>query len=426
MRKALIVIVFTHLLNILHAQKDLDMFPKPHPWRGNNQFLNYVLKKYPIADTIYFKIPLTFWIYTDKNGFGPGPVQIKQQIKMLNKFFNQYNHTGLYFYVAKINFVKNRRHLTMGYFFENFFTTTKYHIPGTVNIHLVRNIKIFSKNNNIGGTYNSLTQALIITTSNFPTGLAHEMGHYFGLLHPHRNWNRGKLFAESVSRTRTVPLSHKRNCEVRGDYLCDTQAQPDLSLFCDENCNYIGHITDPWHQPYHPDTDNIMSYFKNKHCRKHFTRMQIAVMLYNVTINQYAKFWRNIPQNNKFFPDKYEPDNYPQIATLLLPEQEQYHNFNCLPTGKETLFDTQDFFKINFVKKGLTFIKISKAKNLFPQLKLTIYDNFLVPIFTRYITDPTIIKLPDLEPNIYYIKIQQINRPKTCNLYDYKIKLTVY
>lgn len=421
-----VVIVLLLWINFVFAQKDLDFFPKPHPWRGNNEFLNQVLKKYPVADTIYFKIPLTFWIYTDKNGFGPGPVQIKQQLKMLNKFFNTYNHTGLYFYVAQINFVKNKRHLTMGYFFENFFTTLKNHIPGTVNIHLVRKIKIFSSNNNIGGTYNSLTHALVITTANFPTGLAHEMGHYFGLLHPHRNWNKGKLLAESVSRTRTVPFSKKRNCEVRGDYLCDTQAQPDLSLFCDENCNYTGHITDPWHQPYHPDTDNIMSYFKNKHCRKHFTHMQIAVMLYNVSTSKYAKLWRNIPQNKHFFPDNYEPDNFPQIASLLLPGQVQYHNFNCFDNGRQLLMDDADFFKINFIRTRSTFLEISKAQNLFPQMKLTIYDNFLVPVYTKIIADPTVFKLPDLEPNIYYIKIQQINRLQKCQLYDYKIKLTIY
>ena len=69
-----VVIVLLLWINFVFAQKDLDFFPKPHPWRGNNEFLNQVLKKYPVADTIYFKIPLTFWIYTDKNGFGPGPV----------------------------------------------------------------------------------------------------------------------------------------------------------------------------------------------------------------------------------------------------------------------------------------------------------------------------------------------------------------
>ncbi len=405
------------------AQNDIILFNNAHPWKGDNALLDSVLKKYPISDTIYFRIPLTFWIYVNKQGFGPGPSQIKKQLDELNKYFSQYNHTGIKFYLAGIHYVKSQQHIVVGYFIENFLITLENRIQGTVNIHLVRHISFLGNENKIGGTFNSLTKAIILTLNNFPTGLSHEMGHYFGLLHPHRNWNKGKLLAESVSRTRKTPISHKRNCEVRGDYLCDTPAEPDLSKCTNDKCRYTCHYKDPWGAPYKPDTDNIMSYFENKHCRKHFTKMQIAAMLLTICRSKYASFWANTRENRIFKPDKYEPDNYLQIASPIEPGIVQYHSFNSIYTAKKILYDKADFVKFLYQQGYTYFLTFKRGTTIFPAIEITIYDNFIVPIFTQIITNPTTIKLPDLQPNIYYIKILQINRAPKVKFYDYKIRL---
>ncbi len=424
MRRIIFILSFLSIIITKSwSQNDIILFHNPHPWKGDNALLDSILKKYPISDTTYFDIPVTFWIYVTKEGFGPGPRQIKLQLNELNNFFSQYNKTGIKFYLAGIHYVKTKQHLSVGYFWENFFITLENKTTGTVNIHLVRHISFFGNENKIGGTYNSLTKAIILTINNFPTGLSHEMGHYFGLLHPHRNWNKGKLLAESVSRTRLTPITKKRNCEVRGDYLCDTPAEPDLSNCTDDSCHYNGHYKDPWGDFYKPDTDNIMSYFKNKHCRHHFTKMQIAAMLLTISNNKYAKYWANTPDNSIFKPDSYEPDNYWQIASPIEPNIVQYHSFNSIFTAKKILYDKTDFVKFLYQDNYTYFLSFKRGKTSFPTIEITLYDNFLAPIFSRIITDPTTIKIPELQPNIYYIKITQINRSGKNKFYDYKILL---
>ncbi len=396
-----------------------------YPWKGNNDLLYRTIAKYHLQDgQIHYRIPLTFWIYVDKRGFGPGPVLIKKQINQLNKYFNQYNHTGISFYLADIKVVQ-RKDNNVGYLWENLSLTMKNRVKGTVNIHIVNNLRLnlLTYKYQLGGTYNSLTKALIISKANFPSGLAHEMGHYFGLLHPHRHWKGGKLLAESVSRTRTV-ASGKKNCEVRGDYLCDTPAEPDLSEFTDDKCHYTGNLTDPWGEPYKPETDNIMSYFENKHCRRHFTPMQIAAMLYNIEHSKYSYGWAVNSQNRIYSPDAYEPDNYPSIATPLEPDSTQYHTFNYIFSVPSDGFDATDYYKISVESpRERLYLHINAGDNAFPAMKITLLDNFKVEIRSFYVTDPTVIRLPSLEPNVYYLKFEVSPVPDRQFVYDYRVKL---
>jgi len=235
------------------------------------------------------------------------------------------------------------------------------------------------------------------------------------------------MWAESVSRTRTIsPHSKIRNCETRGDYLCDTPAEPNLKYFMDSSCHYTGHITDPWGQPYKPMTHNIMSYQPNKHCRKYFTPMQIAVMLYNVQHAKWAKYWKNSPQNIPFSPDNYEPDNTFLTSTLLKPNITQYHTFNLIFTAKHLLHDQIDFFRIypNYNKHD--YIIIKQAKHAFPYLKITIYDKYHIPIKTSFLDQPGQIKIPHTDSDVYYIRLQILNNFNSKTLYDYYICLKTF
>lgn len=102
----------------------------------------------------------------------------------------------------------------------------------------------------------------------------HEMGHYFNLFHPHEDAS-GDEFVDG------------NGCEYRGDGICDTPADPNLSLAGMVNaCNYVGNATDPNGQAYDdcqgyelceyfngPDVGNIMSYAPDG-CVNHFTDEQ--------------------------------------------------------------------------------------------------------------------------------------------------------
>lgn len=82
--------------------------------------------------------------------------------------------------------------------------------------------------------------------------LTHEVGHCLGLYHTHENF---KGF-ENVARTGACS-----NCANRGDLLCDTPADPDLSVPGRmSGCTYVGTVVDACSVPYTPDPSNIMSY----------------------------------------------------------------------------------------------------------------------------------------------------------------------
>ncbi len=75
------------------------------------------------------------------------------------------------------------------------------------------------------------------------------MGHFLGLYHPHEDaLGDGKEYVNGS------------NCSSAGDFLCDTPADPNLLYYTDDNCQYVGTLTDPLGDAYQPDVENIMSY----------------------------------------------------------------------------------------------------------------------------------------------------------------------
>lgn len=132
--------------------------------------------------------------------------------------------------------------------------------------------------------------------------LAHEVGHTLGLYHTHsrgrspskgNNEDCGDCYQESVSRTKTQGLAcistvGQKKCEVNGDYLCDTPADPFLGksdpsrVFINQNyeCSYIyGNYndTDNWGETWVPDVYNVMSYTLLP-CTQNFSLLQTARM----------------------------------------------------------------------------------------------------------------------------------------------------
>jgi len=424
-KKIILVISFVLVLIInLNGQNDIVLSLKKKKWKCNNNILDSILLKYPNRDSIYFRIPLSIWIYPNKKGFGPGYNEIKNMIRYVNYYYNKVNKTGIEFYLANIKIIHTNSKQEIGFIFENFFLTLINKIPGTINVHVVNKITYdwFLSKKELGGVYNNFTHSIIITRSDIETGLAHELGHYFGLLHPHRNWNKGKKKAEAVSRTMIIDKKGHRNCECKGDYLCDTPAEPDLSLFLDDSCRYIGNITDPWNQIYKPNTDNIMSYQQNKKCRKSFTKYQIAVFFLYIENSKYYRFWKTSKINISITPDKFEPDDFIQISTYLEPFVKQYHTFHLIYSARKLKQDNYDFFKY-YPLNYKSYLKFSKGKYLFPRIKITMYDNFFKDIYTMYIDLPGIVKLPNVSSPVCYIKIENLYPIEFGTLYDYTIEL---
>lgn len=115
----------------------------------------------------------------------------------------------------------------------------------------------------LGYTYINGPNAIFMSYSGFinRSTLTHEIGHKLGLLHTH-------AFGDE--------LVDGSNCDVAGDRICDTPADPQLSGKV-ESCGYVGNDLDLNGNHYNPDVSNIMSYSLTN-CRTNFTYGQIEVM----------------------------------------------------------------------------------------------------------------------------------------------------
>jgi hypothetical protein len=119
------------------------------------------------------------------------------------------------------------------------------------------------------GAYVSLSGPGNVSNTNDIVSMAHEVGHALGLYHtfePHP-WDPFHG-TESVTR---VAGDACWDCDVDGDLICDTPADPDqdnddnitgsyLAANTNASCVYTGSRQDECSQPYTPSTANAMSY----------------------------------------------------------------------------------------------------------------------------------------------------------------------
>lgn len=128
-------------------------------------------------------------------------------------------------------------------------------------------------------------RVIFIASGSSKETLIHEMGHFFGLYHPHRGYHNA-----DGSDAQYREFVNGSNCNTHGDEICDTPADPKLSkpgyMF---GCNYVGAATDGNGDSFVPDTDLYMSY-TNSECRTRFSNEQLGYMydrIYNYTYNEY-------------------------------------------------------------------------------------------------------------------------------------------
>ncbi|MBN2891995.1 MAG: hypothetical protein JXL97_09020 [Bacteroidales bacterium] len=398
-------------------------------WINNNDFLLEYIKNYPLLDSdyVYFRIPVVLHIYLNprekKERIYP---DIKRLIERLNDI-NKGNKTGFQFYLSDVIFINNQRHLKAGYIIEAPMISSKNQNKQAINIYYVNILqsKFFKNKTNYHGTYNSFNNSIISIRHASQTTLTHEIGHFFGLKHPHNHWKRGKSRQESVSRSQTKGLLAKKTvCEVNGDGLSDTPAEPNLSKFTDKDCNYIGEITDAWGEPYHPNTNNIMSYPGNRACRDNFTTMQKSVMLYTASHKKQSNIWSNTPENIHFTFDNLEPDDYFEMASEIILDENQYHTFHNSITYKRKLLKTNntDFLTFSIKFNSQIFLNIEKGNYDFPTIEIIIYDVKRNVVFSKTISESIKIPLNNLNGK-YFIRLVCINELPNGKLFDYQIVL---
>lgn len=410
------------------GHKDHFFNIKKEKWHGNNIFLEEYMDNFQLdSQQVYYRIPITFWLYQNNEGKkGAIDLDVKKQLNLLNYYYAK-NQTGISFYLSEIKIINKTKRQNFGYMVEAPFVTTFNKENGSINVHVVNILqknKAGGKKNLYKGTYNGFNKSITVVKYNTKAGLTHEIGHYLGLLHPHQNWNKGKNKQESVSRIRKK--GKKRNCEVNGDKLCDTPAEPVLSDHFDQHCNYLGDLTDNWGDKYQPATNNIMSYQRYKSCREVFTPQQKAVMLYTLEKNKHNKGWKVSPENDKFSFDTYEPDNTKRMANSLKIDSLQHHTFHWIYKGKnKSDLDNTDWLRFKSETENNNgqnyIIYFMEGEKDFPKMKFTITDRNNKKILEQNLEKPDEINI-NFRQDYYFFKIEKLEESQ--NIEDYKILIS--
>lgn len=247
-----------------------------------------------------FLIPIRAWIYREDNGTGNITFnELNQIITNLNTRFHTY--TNIQFYLlCNVTEINNSdfAHSDNADFDEYTVNNRQLNV---LNFHFVINSPDWGGRARFPWDNPNFTCAAVtefLTAQDQANLLAHEIGHTLGLYHTHhpgrsnnqKNEDCGDCYQESVSRTRTQGFGcfgtlGQKKCEVNGDFLCDTDADPALQWNGRTPRSYVNAIclynglggTDNWGTNWQPLVGNIMSWAP-VNCLFYFSPLQTSKM----------------------------------------------------------------------------------------------------------------------------------------------------
>ncbi len=227
------------------------------------------------SSSAYTWVPIQMHDFTNSIGQGKmDQVTLWRWMVALNERFEPY---GIQFYECADIDVKYQINL---YDFESSEEPllSSHDVSNVLNIYFFNQVRI----NGVpvcGYSYLPPSQDRVIMSKNTACILSeevflHEIGHYFSLYHTH-----GKFGTSGSLELVTRGLG--ANCTYEGDDLCDTPADPGLSVY-GAGCGYNNStLTDANGDVYTPMTDNIMSY-SGINCKDVFTLGQMNRMVYSI------------------------------------------------------------------------------------------------------------------------------------------------
>jgi hypothetical protein len=289
----------------------------------------------------WLRIPIRFWVYrvssSNPGGITTLPTEVDYQ-RMLDDLNSacRLNGVKLRFYIGWISYINDAGAINVGNFFEQNSLATNNYDPTAINIHVCDYLDHANADPS-AGWYNSIYNAIFIRrdigfTFSSATTFTHEIGHFLGLNHTH-NFYKTICLKEPVTRDwEWTPclLFYSRRCAVTGDFLCDTDADPNMSEYGKYNtssCTWDAEgKQDNRGDVYHPDPLNIMAY-NNHDCRTNFSNSQVHIMHNKATKKQYKPGWQKT-EGNKF--DRYEPDDASIAARQIPLNTPQSHTFHSL------------------------------------------------------------------------------------------------
>jgi hypothetical protein len=249
------------------------------------------LRLVPRAAQASYSIPLAVHIVRTSDGSQPSGgcpdpspdgdtlithVELAAALQDLNMMFEQVGWS--FFMAGPVDYIDNDDFYCMTTSGQSFWSLAQINnVPDAINVYFAPNFGALGSSLYLSNGKGILVSSRVAGSEHNPSTFAHEIGHYFRLMHTHQLWpdGSGGLIYECPDGS---------NCETTGDLFCDTPADPDLSGKVDGDCMYVGGVDPPTgcdDTPYDPQTNNLMSYSRAT-CRDYFSPEQIQMMIYTL------------------------------------------------------------------------------------------------------------------------------------------------
>jgi hypothetical protein len=283
---------FKNLTPVIKKYESIFLNSKSSQTKSNSITKNYV----PIKAHV---------IRTSNGNGGISEQEINEAIKNINITFSE---AYLEFFLCNdIDYIDNDDYYHFKTSQEKSLVEEN-NVSNVINIYFADEIENSSDENICGYTYNKQNYDIIIIQNGCATNdssLAHEIGHFFSLIHTHGIDNS----------CLTKELVNGNNCSSSGDQICDTPADPKLTYKNLNNfCRYIGTEKDANGDSFTPDTSNIMSY-SMKGCRSHFSNQQLArIYAYYISNKSYLTC-----VDSSDVADSYETDDSKLLDFKIYP-----------------------------------------------------------------------------------------------------------
>jgi len=245
-------------------------------------------------------------IHLVRRADGTGGLTSNQVDQILVNLNSDFASTGFEFYQCNpINYINSNDYYDYDQTQENALTSI-HNVDGSINIYFLNTVKVESNGALVdicGYAYtpNGFDHIMVRNSCTVSGNtMAHEMGHYFGLLHTHDT----RYGEEAITRNTNDACY---NCDTTGDQLCDTNADPDLTTGVNPiSCSYTGTATGTCSGSAYtnPPVDNIMSY-SFQSCAIVFTPQQESRMNFYASARSYL----TCPSSNCNAPTNFAVNN---------------------------------------------------------------------------------------------------------------------
>lgn len=225
-------------------------------------------------ETIY--VPVKFHLVAEDDG--SGRVDIEDMLDQLCDLNAEFSETGFVFYLDDgFNLIDNTQAYeapTLGAGVAEMLRARRGVGQEAMNVFVTLNARQGEiENGTVLGFYAIENDWIVIRQNqigNSNNTLAHEIGHYFSLKHPHSGWE-SEPWEESrhgnpvlINRVNGVQIElvDGSNCNTAGDQLCDTPPDYNFGLAWDSRCPPFNvNVQDRNRDTIIPQQNNFMSYF---------------------------------------------------------------------------------------------------------------------------------------------------------------------